>query len=156
MQFTNRQEFPADPGSVHAMVTDETFLAHAATEMGAHDATIAATPTRSTVDAFVDSPVEVRLFVGPRLRILQEMTWERPAGDGSRNGTLSITVSGAPLSLTGTARLEPTASGSALTYAGELTADIPFLAGRIEAAAAPAILEALEAQGRVGRTWLTR
>ncbi len=30
MHLINRQEFPADPARVHAMVTDEDFLAHAA------------------------------------------------------------------------------------------------------------------------------
>ena len=156
MQFTNRQEFPADPHAVHAMVSDEGFLAHAATQMGALDATVAATPARSVVEASVESPIEVRAFVGPRITIIQNLTWAQPAGDGSRDGTLSIRVAGAPLTLTGTARLEPTASGSVITYAGELTVDVPLIGGRIESVAAPAILEALDAQGRVGRTWLAR
>ncbi|MFP5416034.1 MAG: DUF2505 domain-containing protein [Actinomycetes bacterium] len=156
MQFTNRQVFPADPHVVHAMVTDEDFLSHAAVEMGALDARVAADATRSAVHASVEPPAGVRPFVGPRLSIVQEMTWGQAAADGSRDGILSITVAGAPVTMRGTARLEPTASGSTITYDGELTVNVPLVGARIEQAAAPALLEALEAQGRVGRTWLTR
>ena len=56
----------------------------------------------------------------------------------------------------GTVRLEPTASGSVIDHAGDLSVRIPLLGARIEKEAAPAILEALDAQARVGRTWLTR
>lgn len=156
MQLTSRQDFPADPATVHAMVTDEEFLAHAARRMGSPDARVEATPERSRVEASVESPPEVRSFIGPRLAIVQETTWGAAAPDGSRDGTISITVPGAPVTLVGTVRLAPTASGSTIDYDGDLDVKIPLVGGRVEREAAPAILDSLETQARVGRDWLTR
>ena len=34
MQLSSRQEFPAPPADVYAMVTDEAFLRHAPAQMG--------------------------------------------------------------------------------------------------------------------------
>lgn len=156
MHLISRQEFPADPARVHAMVTDEDFLAHAAAELGSVDARVAATSARTAVEASVPSPSEIRAFIGPTLRIVQETTWAEPQTDGRRSGTVTITVPGAPVTLVGSALLAPTASGSEITYDGDLTVKVPLLGSRIEAQAAPTILEAFEAQGRVGRAWLRR
>lgn len=156
MQLTNRQDFPAPPDTVFAMVTDESFLRHAAAEMGSPDARVASSSTRTAIEATVEAPPEVRPFVGQHLTIAQEVTWGDAAGDGSRPGTFSITVPGAPVTFAGTVELAPTASGSTVTYDDELTVRIPLLGARIEKEAAPAILEALDAQARVGRSWLTR
>jgi len=156
MQLNSRQEFPANPHEVYAMVTDEAFLRHASERMGSPDARVAASPTRTTVEASVDAPPEVRPFVGERLGIVQEVTWGEAAADGSRSGTFSITVPGAPVTFAGTVQLAPAASGSTVEYAGDLDVKIPLIGNRIEKEAAPAILEALDAQARVGRSWLTR
>lgn len=156
MHLISRQEFPADPQRVHAMLTDETFLAHAAAELGSTDARVAATSTRTAVEAAVETPTEIKAFVGPTLRIIQEQTWAEPEPDGRRSGTVTITVPGAPVTLVGSAVLAPTDQGSVLTYEGDLSVKVPLLGGRIEAQAAPTILEAFDAQGRVGRTWLQR
>ncbi len=156
MHLINRQEFPADPARVHAMVTDEDFLAHAAAELGSPDARVAATGARTAVEASIETPPEIKAFVGPRLTIMQETTWAEPAPDGSRTGSIDLTAPGAPVSVRGTAVLAPTPDGSAITYEGDLVVKVPLLGGRIEAAAAPTILEAFEAQGRVGRAWLAR
>ena len=156
MHLINRQEFPADPARVHAMVTDEAFLAHAAAELGSPDARVAATAARTAVAASIETPPEINAFGGPRLSIVQETTWADAAPDGSRTGTIDLTVAGAPVSVRGTALLAPTPEGSAITYEGDLVVKVPLRGGRIEAAAAPTILEAFEAQGRVGRAWLAR
>ena len=156
MQLTSRQEFPAPPTDVYAMVTDEAFLRHAAAEMGSPDARVAASGGHTAVEAGVEAPPEVRPFVGDRLAIIQEVRWGPAEADGARSGTFSITVPGKPVTFEGTVRLQPTASGSVVDHAGDLTVRIPLLGARIEKEAAPAILEALDAQARVGRAWLTR
>lgn len=156
MQLTNRQEFPATPDQVFAMLTNEAFLRHAATELGSPDARVVSSSSRTAVEATVDAPAEIIPFVGKRLSIAQEVTWEGTDPDGSRPGTFTITVPGAPVTFAGAVRLAPSASGSVVEYAGELTVRIPLLGARIEKEAAPAILEALDAQAHVGRSWLTR
>lgn len=156
MHLTSRQDFPAPPARVYAMLTDEAFLRHAAVEMGSPDARVAASASRTAVEATIESPPEVRAFVGATLAILLEVAWGDAEPDGSRSGTFSMTVPGTPVTVAGTTRLEPTASGSVLAYDGELTVKVPLIGSRIEREAAPAIHEALDAQARVGRAWLTR
>lgn len=156
MQLSHRQEFPAAPERVFAMLTDEDFLRHAATEMGSPDARVAASASRTAIEAIIESPPEVRAFVGPSLPILLDVTWGAAEVDGSRSGAFSMVVTGAPVTVAGATRLQPTASGSELVYDGDLTVKVPLLGARIEREAAPAVLEALDAQARVGRAWLTR
>lgn len=156
MQLTSTQTFPADPTAVHAMVTDEAFLNHAASELGATSARVEATPQRTRVEAVVEAPGELRSFLGASLTVVQETAWSDAAPDGSRDGQVRITVPGTPASLEGAARLRPTASGSEITYDGTFTVKVPFLGPTIEKQAAPLIVETLEIQERVGRSWLTR
>lgn len=155
MQLSSRQTFSADPLRVHAALTDEAFLAHAAQAMGALRHEVSATGQVTLLRALVEAPAEIRPFVGPTFTLTQESTWGPPAADGARDGTVRVTVDGAPVELVGTTRLAPTASGSTLDYAGDLTVRIPLLGGKLEKAVAPAVLEALGAQERVARDWLT-
>ena len=41
-----------------------------------------------------------------------------------------------------------------MTIAGDLKASIPLLGGRVEKAAAPAVVEAIRAEERTGQRWL--
>ena len=154
MHLISRLDFSAPPDRVFAMVTDETFLAHAATELGSADPRVAASATRTAVEGAIETPAEIRAFVGPSLTITQETVWSGPAPDGSREGTVTLTVATTPVSLTGTATLAPAPGGSTLTYSGDLVVKVPLLGGRLETLAAPIVTEAFEAQGRVGADWL--
>lgn len=156
MQLTSRHDFPASPESVFAMFTDEEFLRHAAERMGSSGARVAAQGTRTAVEATIASPPEVQLFVGPTLRIVLDVDWGGAGADAGRAGTFTMRVPGTPVNVAGTTRLAPTASGTELVYEGDLTVKVPVLGPRIEKEAAPAILEALDDQARVGREWLSR
>lgn len=89
MKITARQTYPADPIAVHAMLTDEAFLARAASELGAVEHKVAATASRSALAAALPSPSEIRRFIGDTLRIVMDTTWSDAAADGSRSGVLT-------------------------------------------------------------------
>lgn len=154
MKLTARQSYPADPATVHAMLTDEAFLDRAAVEMGAVEHSVAVTADTTTVDAALQAPAPVRAFLGPHLRLRTETTWGLAAGDGSRSGALRITVPGSPVLVRATARLAPAASGTTIEYEGDLDVSVPLLGPAIEQQAAPEVLAALAAQERAGRRWL--
>ena len=154
MKITAAQSYPADPTAVHAMLTDEAFLARAASELGAVEHKVAATPSRSALEAALPAPSEIRRFIGDTLRIVMDTTWSDAAGDGSRGGVLTLTVPGAPMKAVADVRIAPAASGSTVTYDGDLTVSIPLVGGQVEKMAAPQILDALAAQERVGQAWL--
>lgn len=154
MELSACQDYPADPVAVHAMLTDEAFLARAASEQGALEHRVAATASRSALEVVVSAPGEIRRFVGDTLRIVLTTTWSDAAADGSRPGVLTVTVPGAPVTATADVRIEPTASGSTVCYDGTLSVAIPLLGAQIEKRAAPQVLDALAAQERAGRGWL--
>ncbi|WP_300082395.1 DUF2505 domain-containing protein [Propioniciclava sp.] len=154
MKITAAQSYPADPTAVHAMLTDEAFLARAASELGAVEHKVAATPSRSALEAALPAPSEIRRFIGDTLRIVMDTTWSDAAAGGSRDGVLTLTVPGAPMKAVADVRIAPAASGSTVTYDGDLTVSIPLVGGQIEKLAAPEILGALAAQERVGQAWL--
>lgn len=156
MELTASHVFAATPEAVHAMMTDVAFLRHAAAAAGAQSRGLHATPSRTETTLLVSAPPEVRVFVGALLTLRQTMEWGPAGDDGSRRGTLTIDVADTPVTVRATTRLQPTASGSRLDYAGHLNVDVPVLGRVIERQASSQILAALDAQQRIGAEWLTR
>jgi hypothetical protein len=65
-----------------------------------------------------------------------------------------VNVEGMPADVVGTVTLAPGGRGSVLSYTGELTVRVPVLGPGLAKQAAPALLEALDVQQRVGDEWL--
>jgi hypothetical protein len=154
--------YAADPATVFAMLTDKTFQerklertgalsweVRIAEEPGAGVAVTSsrAMPTDQVPDAF-------RAMIGPRLTIGQTETWAAAGPDGARTGRLEVAVDGAPIKLTGTLSLTPSGAGTLEVVDGDLNARIPFVGGRVEKAAEPAIRAAIDAEERIGHAWL--
>lgn len=156
MELATTHVFAAPPQAVHAMMTDHAFLTHAATASGARSRDVRATPSRTESTLLVSAPPEVRAFVGAWLTLRQVMEWGPAGPDGSRHGSLAIDVADTPVTVRATTRLQPTASGSRLDYAGHLEVNVPLLGRQIERQAASPILAALDAQQRIGADWLAR
>ena len=64
-------------------------------------------------------------------RVVQTDEWG-PAAGGERHGRWSVSIPGAPASMGGTMRLEPTAAGSRYAIEGEVTVKVPLIGGRAE------------------------
>ena len=162
MQMNAEIRYDAAPQTVFEMLTDQKFqerklaqtgaLSYTASVVvsgdgGAVVATSRALPTDRVPEAF-------RSFVGDRLTVEQTETWNPPSADGSRSGTVSIAVAGAPVKMTGSLSLAPAGPGCTETVAGDLKARVPWVGGRIEKAVEPAVRAAIEAEERIGRAWL--
>ncbi|MDN5570455.1 MAG: DUF2505 domain-containing protein [Propionibacteriaceae bacterium] len=154
MKLTAHQTYPAPPSAVHTMLTDETFLTQMATEAGAVEQRVVATAARSAVEVSVPAPGGLATFIGPHLSLMMDTNWADAEPDGSRTGQLTITIPGAPVTAGAAIRLSPAASGSELTYDGDLTVNVPLMGPSIEKKAAPELLDALAAQERAGQRWL--
>lgn len=64
-------------------------------------------------------------------RVVQTDEWG-PADGGERHGRWSVSIPGAPASLGGTMRLEPTAAGSRYALEGEVAVRVPLVGGKAE------------------------
>jgi hypothetical protein len=98
-------------------------------------------------------PDFVRSYVGSSLTITQVDSWGPAQEDGVREGTIVVSVASMPIKLTGTLSLRPAPGGAVMTVDGNLKASIPLIGGRVEKAAAPAILAAVKAEERTAVAW---
>lgn len=158
MDLTARHDFSATPERVYTMCVDPAFLSRVCLDIGALDHSVEVVPTgrgavaRASLEA--ETVPALSALAGRTLRVGQEMTWSPPAADGSRTARLLIKVAGLPVVVDAAARLAPTASGSAIDYAGTLRVDVPLMGSLIEKQAAPFVLQVLDIQQASGNRWL--
>jgi hypothetical protein len=103
-----------------------------------------------------DLPEFARSMVGATLKVVETQTWGPAAADGSRSGRVEMAVAGVPVTLDGSLRLAPGGPGTVESLDAELKARLPLIGGKVEKAAAPAIRDAIEVEGRTAREWLAR
>ena len=154
MQIHATNDFAAPAETVFAMLTDRAFLRAVclATDPIGHEVFVDGlrTSTRRTMP----TPSVVKRLAGPTMTIVDDITWDAAPVNGVRRGATLVTVEGMPADVVGTVHLAAGGRGSVLTYTGELTVRVPVLGAGLARQAAPALLEALDVQQRVGDEWL--
>jgi hypothetical protein len=164
VRLTTREELDGTVDEVHALLTDQAFQeakCAATTDGGATSVDISRNAGGQRVRTSRELPSDglpdvARSFVGDHLTVIEVHDWSGPAADGSRESALDIHVKGAPLTIKGTLRLEPSGAGTAEVLDAELKANVPLIGGRLEKAAAAPINTAIEIETRLLREWLAR
>lgn len=161
MKISETLEYDASAEAVFEMMSDPSYQERKCLESGAIRHSVAVTPQGSGTRVVVTRelpthhlPDFAKSLVGPRLLTTETWDWDGPAADGTRHGRLRVEVSGAPVALSARTRLAPTPHSCALAVDGDLKASIPLVGGRIEKAAAPAVVDALRSEAQTGRRWL--
>ena len=93
-------------------------------------------------------------LIGSRLTITETYDWAAADGSGKRAGELTVELGGAPVSLRADLALVPRGTSTQMCLDGDLKASVPFIGGKIEKSAAPAIVDGIRGEGAVGRAWL--
>jgi hypothetical protein len=161
MKITERIDYAAAPAAVFAMLTDPAFQEAKCIEAGSqrHESTVTPAGDGARIVTQRDLPADnlpdfVRSIVGDTLSVTETYDWGAPADDGGRDGRLVVEVAGAPVALRAKVRLVPGGGTTAMTIDGDLKASIPLLGGKVEKAAAPAVIHAIRGEGRTGARWL--
>lgn len=162
MRITETITYAAPPETVYAMVTDEAFQQRKCIEAGAHRHEAAVSAVGDGAHRVVtkrdlpadDLPDFAKSIVGSTLSVTETYEWGAASADGSRSGTLTVEVAGAPVTMRSSVRLAPSAGGTAISIDGDLKASIPLFGGKVEKAAAPAVVDAIRSEQRTGRAWL--
>lgn len=154
MQIDATNDFAAPPARVYAMMTDPEFLEMVcrATDPIEYEVWVRGreTGTRRVLPA----PSTVTAITGPTITVRDQIDWAEETGPGTRSGATTVTVEGLPVQLKGSVAMIPTEHGTRLTYAGLLTVHIPLFGPKLARQAAPALVEALAVQERVGAAYL--
>jgi hypothetical protein len=158
-------EYPhADPARVFAMLIDPEFQRQKCVATGAtsYDVDIRTEGSHSVIVCRRTLPTDglpdfVKPFVGGGLELIETIDWAPTDDDGTRTGAVHLAFKGQPLSMTGTLTMIATggpATGTRATLEGRLTANIPFLGGKVEMACEPLVHKALLTEQQVGTRWL--
>lgn len=161
MKVSDEIAYQASPSAVFGMLADEGFQRHKCAATGALSSEVSVVPNgdRTVISTTRVMPTSsfpdfVRNLVGSTMRLVETDDWGAAAADGSRSGTLTVVVGGAPIGVTGTLMLMPAGAGSLEQIVCDLTARVPFIGRRIESAAAPAIQAGIDVERREGQAWL--
>jgi hypothetical protein len=99
-------------------------------------------------------PGVVTQFHPGDLAIVREEVWS-PISDGAATATVTGAIPGAPVSLTGTAVLEPTDDGgSRLRFTASVEVRIPLVGGKIENFIGSQLVDLLIAEQRFTTAWI--
>jgi hypothetical protein len=98
-------------------------------------------------------PGVVTQFHPGDLAIVREEVWS-PLDNGQATATVTGSIPGAPVSLTGTAVLAPAGSGSRLAFTATVEVRIPLVGGKVENFIGGQLVELLSAEQRFTTAWL--
>jgi hypothetical protein len=154
MDISTGLEFAATPEEVYAMLIDKAYLEEVcvASQSVSYDVAVTAPSTRTS--RTLPAPESAARFTGSTLTVVEEVQWAEAGGDGSRTGTMTMTVTGQPVRLTGQLRIAPGGRGTTVALTGELKVNVPLLGRKLEESSAPAVLAGFRTQQQVGDRWL--
>jgi hypothetical protein len=162
VRFSAEIRFDADPHRVFAMIVDPAFQEAKCAASGSieheidvseHEDGGAIVISRRTMptDHFPDF---VRSFVGSTIQLHETQRWAAPSADGNRTGSIEVEIHGAPVRFRGSVALAADGTGTHWPVEGEIKASVPFIGGKIEKAAEPAVHAAIRVEQTTGATWL--
>ena len=156
MDISSHLDFAAPPAEVHAMMTDQRYLEEVCVASDSISYHVSAAGSTTQTSRTLPAPESAARFTGPQLTVNDEIVWGDPSSDGSRSGTVTMTVLGQPVTFKGGIRLSPGGRGSVVDVRGDLKVAIPLLGRKLEEAAAPAVMAGYRTQQEVGDRWLAR
>ena len=156
MDISSHLDFAAPPDEVYAMMTDQRYLEEVCVASDSISYHVSAAGSTTQTSRTMPAPESAARFTGPQLTVNDEIVWGDPSSDGSRSGTVTMTVLGQPVTFKGGIRLSPGGRGSVVDVRGDLKVAIPLLGRKLEEAAAPAVMAGYRTQQEVGDRWLSR
>lgn len=163
METSESFSYPADVESVFQLIGDEEFLKEKHSSLGQRDFTVtaheeSAAGRRLSTTRVVDSdiPSFAKLFLGASNTLVQTEEWSAPEAGGARNGRWAVEISGSPVRMGGTLRLEPQGEHCVYQISVEVTASVPLIGGKIADFAGGQAVDLLRQEHRFGAEWLAR
>jgi hypothetical protein len=155
MNVTRTYRYQGRISDLHEVVGDAALYDQVATRSGAlshtteisHDAagTLVVVLRRELPTDQV--PSFARGMVGNALVVVETTHWPAAISDGPiahAEGAFSVVIEGAPVTYTGTVRLEEVGAETTQTIEGELKSSVPLFGKKIEAAVEPLIVHQLD------------
>lgn len=156
MKFEHTLRYDASPAEVFAMLGDAVFRERVCEAQHVSEATVEIDGVDDTMTVSIDQrrpsdgiPSFAKKFVGDTIHIAQREEWS-----SATDAVLDVTIPGKPGHMKGAITLRPDGDGTVETVSGELKVHIPIVGGKIEGLVIEIFEHALEAEQRIGKTWL--
>ncbi|HEY7857845.1 MAG TPA: DUF2505 domain-containing protein [Candidatus Nanopelagicales bacterium] len=150
--------FPADPATTYALVTDSGYVHAVAEATGGERIDVSVEDTAeggAVVTSRRELPAQVpsyaKALVGDRLRLVEVRTYGPAAEDGARTGEVKVNFDGVPVTIQGVLTLGAQGDGSVITLEASVRASIPFVGGKIERFAADEVIRFLHKETEVAQ-----
>ncbi|MGV0811420.1 DUF2505 domain-containing protein [Mycolicibacterium boenickei] len=161
--FDMATDYEGSVEQVHRAFGDERYWLARLADSGADDTRLDALTV--TGDGAIDAvttqilrsdrlPGLVSQFHRGDLNIRREEHWQ-PIRDGRSSGTVTGSIPGAPVSLSGTATLAPADRGSRLSVHITVEVNVPLVGGKIESFIGTQLVNLLIAEQRFTSVWIT-
>jgi hypothetical protein len=154
-------EYEGGVEQVHRAFGDENYWLQRLADSGADTATLdSMTVDERGIDVVTTQvlrrdrlPGVVTQFHPGDLSIVREEAWS-PVDDGTATATVTGSIPGAPVSMTGTAVLAPAGSGARLQFTATVEVRIPLVGGKVENFIGSQLVNLLVAEQRFTTAWL--
>lgn len=156
--------YPAEPARVAAMLADPAYQRRRFERFGLDDAHIAVAARGSgfvsTISGSVPPsrlPAAATRFVRSAVSFGLTESWGEPAADGSRTGSLEVTVKGAPVKAGATTAMRPGSDGvtTSVVIDLELSVSVPLVGRTVEEKALAQVERVVSDEESRGAAWLT-
>jgi len=154
MKTTLTLNYAASCDRVAAMLVDPEFAAYVGEAAHANNTTATSIDHGLTAVLTMDTPDSARMLLGREMHMTQTITWEDPAADGSRQGQMSLNLSGVPVSLAGPLSLRPAPGGSTIVYDADFHVRIPLIGKKMEKKVEGYLEKIVHACEEFGNKWL--
>jgi Protein of unknown function (DUF2505) len=155
--------YDAAPDAVMAVIADPAFQDEKCVQTGAlsHTAGVSTQGGHTIIDTRRNMPMDslpdyARSFLGGKLEVHEVQDWGPAESDGSRDGRITVEITGTPMKLNGTLAMRPVGAATTVEIRSQLKANIPFIGGKAEQAAAGPIRAGIVKEESLGQEWLAR
>ncbi|HXF03628.1 DUF2505 domain-containing protein [Arthrobacter sulfonylureivorans] len=163
MALSASTTLPYPAAKVTETFTDEAFLRHISELVGGslesvqRDGDVSGAFTLTVVRKVPSArlPEIAKKMLGDSLTVTQTERWQAPAADGSRTADVTMKVAGAPVDVNAVQQLVADGGSTRVDLTGDVKSSIPFLGGKIAAAAEPMLGKALNIQAQQAEAWLS-
>ncbi|OBF28697.1 DUF2505 domain-containing protein [Mycobacterium sp. ACS4331] len=162
--FDLAAEYPGSVAEVHSALSDRQYWLSRLADSGADDAVLDALTVGAAGGLRVATTQVLRADRLPGLvtqlhrgdlRITRQEVWS-PVTGGTSTATIAAAIPGAPVSVTGSGRLQGTATGSKADFRVEVEVKIPLVGGKVEGFIGTQLVELLVSEQRFTSSWIAR
>jgi hypothetical protein len=150
--------FLASPKAVFEMLHDSGYLSAKSQLAIDSAASVDRTDSGSTVTLqrrlTSDLPEMARKFLGDEISVLEIQNWELPKKDGSAQAKLTVTISGAPVTVEAEMKLFGDKSGTTIELTGSVKVAVPIFGAMAEGAVAGELEKIISLEQAIGENWL--